>query len=116
MKIFAVLLIALAVALAPATVRTAQAAVKTAPFRLEGKIVEVSKGWIQVEVIKVVQGSGFKAGDKVKITESSRTRILQAGKRVSNSKLATGEMVEVSGQMVEGKTPTFRATTVSILK
>ena len=104
MKTLVVLLIAVALMVAPATVLAAQTRAKAAPYRLEGKLVEVYKGWIEVEVTKVLQGAGFKTGDKVKITEGARTRILQAGKRVSDSKLAAREMVQVSGRWSRGWT------------
>jgi hypothetical protein len=116
MRTLAVLFIAMAVALLPGTAEAVQARAKTIPYRVEGKIVEVSKGWIQVEVTRVLRGSGIKVGEKLKITESAQTRVLQAGKQVARSRLAAGETVEVSGQMVSGKSPTFRATTLAILK
>ncbi|MDR7421252.1 MAG: hypothetical protein QN159_02135 [Armatimonadota bacterium] len=116
MKTLAVLLVALVVSALSVTAPIAQAAARTSPYRLEGKILEVSKGWLQVEVTKAIQGAGIKVGDKLRIAETSRTRFLQAGKRVAADKLAAGEMVAVEGRMVVGKTPSFTAATVTILK
>jgi hypothetical protein len=116
MKTSAVLLVALAVAALSVAVPIAQAAAMTSPYRVEGKILEVSKGWLRVEVTKAIQGAGIKVGDKLRIAESSRTRFLQAGKPVAADKLAVGGTVAVTGRMVAGKTPTFTAATVTLLQ
>jgi hypothetical protein len=41
---------------------------------------------------------------------------MQGGKRVAASKLAAGEMVDVVGQIVPGKTPAYRASAITVLK
>lgn len=115
MKTSTALLIALTVAALAVAAPIARAAT-TSPYRLEGKVLEVSKGWFQVEVTKAIQGAGIKVGDKLRVAENARTRFLQAGKPVAAGKLAAGDMVEVAGRMAPGRTPTFTAATVTILK
>jgi uncharacterized protein (DUF2141 family) len=116
MKSLAVLFVALAMAALSVTAPVARAAGTTSPYRLEGKVLKVSKGWLQIEVTKAIEGAGIKVGDKLRIAETSRTRFLQAGKPVAADKLAAGEMVAIVGRMVAGKTPSFTAATVTILK
>ncbi len=116
MKHWMVLFTAVVISLSLGTLASA-APQSVRPYRLEGKVVEVSKGWLEIEVTRVEQGTGIKAGAKLRINESSRTKFLQAGKPVASAKLAAGETVEVVGQVAQrGNTPRYRALTVTIVK
>jgi hypothetical protein len=86
-------------------------------FAVEGKLAQVSNGYFEIEVTKILSGQGIKVKEKLRVSENSQTAFRKAGKAVSSKMLKTGEMVRVWGQIIRSKTApvTYRATTISIL-
>src|SRR5437867_9276485 len=66
--------IMLAVA-ALATAATAPApTTQPAVFAIQAKVLQVGPGWVQVQVVKVQQGSGLRANAKLRIHETAKTK------------------------------------------
>lgn len=88
-----------------------------AVFQVQARVARTGKGWLEVEVTKVLKGEGLKVNDKIRLTESGRTKLMRAGKRVSQTEVKAGEIVEISGQIVKsGKKVSYRANAITILK
>lgn len=88
-----------------------------ASFQVQAKLLQVGKGWVQVEIMKVEKGGTLKTGAKLRIIETARTKFLQAGKAVSVKDLKAGETVEIIGIVVRsGKTLTYRAASITIME
>ncbi len=95
--------------------KTSKPAVTTTRLTVEGKVIAVGKGWVEIEITKLMAGPGLAAGQKVKVYESTRVRVLKAGKAASLRALKTGELIEISGVIVHsGKVVSYRATTITI--
>ncbi|MDQ7819298.1 MAG: hypothetical protein QN173_04680 [Armatimonadota bacterium] len=87
-----------------------------APFSIQAKVLQVGRGWVQVQVLKVTAGT-LKVNARLRILETAKTRYLRAGQAASAKDLKVGETVEVVGTVVRsGKTTTYQATTVSIVR
>jgi hypothetical protein len=96
----------------------AAAPAKTAPaaFAIEGKILKLAKGQFQVQVVRVEKAAAIKAGEKLWIRESAKTKILSAGKAVSAGTLKVGNTVEISGDvMISGTKAAYDALSVQIV-
>jgi hypothetical protein len=95
------------------------APVKTAPaaaFAIEGKVLKLAKGQFQVQVMRVEKAASIKAGGTLWIRETTKTKILSAGKAVSARTLKVGNTVEISGDvMMSGKTAAYDALSVQIV-
>jgi hypothetical protein len=93
--------------------------VKTAPaaaFAIEGKVLKLAKGQFQVQVMRVEKAAAIKAGGTLWIRETTKTKILSAGKAVSARTLKVGNTVEISGNvMMSGKTAAYDALSVQIV-
>jgi|DewCreStandDraft_1066081.scaffolds.fasta_scaffold01464_2 hypothetical protein len=101
-----------------ATAAKAKPAARPSPagFTVEGKVEEVGAGYFDLSVTKVLKGTGIKVGEKIRIKEAARFRVLQKGKRVALSALKADETVRVVGRiMVKGKTTTYEGTSATIL-
>lgn len=97
--------------------KASKPAATTTRLDVEGKVIAVGKGWVQIEVTKLMQGTGLAAGRKVRVYESTRVRVLRAGKAASLRALRTGETIEITGVIVHsGKTVSYRATTITIMQ
>jgi hypothetical protein len=97
---------------APAT-PTAQ----PAPFDIQAKVLQVAKGWVRVEVVKVATGTGLQPQAKLRVRQTAKTKFLKAGKAASIKDLKAGEMVQISGTISgSGKTLTYQAASVTIMK
>jgi hypothetical protein len=101
----------------PPATKAAAARASAPPYEIEGKILRVGKGWIQVQVTKVDKGPGLKAGSRLRVVENARTQIMQGGKAAAGAQLTAGETVRISGQIVRsGRATSYRAATVDILR
>lgn len=101
---------------APTGATPATPAGSRARFSVEGKVVGVHKGWVEVSVTKVGTGSGLAAGATVKIVETRRTRILRDGKVVGQAALKPGASVRVEGEAATSKGATaYRAARIVVL-
>ena len=90
---------------------------QSAVFAVQGKVLQVGKGWLQVLVVKVQRGSGLRANANLRIFETAKTKILRTGKPASVKDLKTGEMVQITGSVVRsGKTLTYQAGSVTIMR
>ena len=113
MSTVCVLVVSALAAAATAPTATTQPAV----FTIQAKVLQVGPGWVQVQVVKVQQGSGLRANAKLRILETAKTKVVQRGKTASVRDLRAGEMVQISGSMARnGKTLTYRAGSVTIIK
>src|SRR2546427_11086834 len=68
-----------------------------AVFAVQGKVLQVGKGWFQVQAVKVQRGSGLRANANLRVLETAKTKILRPGKPVSLAELKIGEMVRIAG-------------------
>jgi len=88
-----------------------------ASFQVQAKLLQVGKGWVQVEILKVEKGGALKTGAKLRIVETARTKFLRAGKAAAVKDLKAGETLEIVGAVVRsGKTLTYRAASITIMK
>jgi len=88
-----------------------------AVFAVQGKVLQVGKGWFQVQVVKVQRGSGLRANANLRILETAKTKILRTGKPASVADLKIGEMVQIAGSVVRsGKTLTYQAGSITIMR
>lgn len=88
----------------------------SAAFNLTGKVLRVSKGRIELQVTRIEKAAGLKAGQKIWIQETAKTKVTQAGKPVAVSMLKAGEQVEVYGTIVKAKTGSrYGASTIQIV-
>lgn len=101
---------------AAAPAKTPAASRPPAAFTVQGKILKMAKGRFQLQLTRVEQAAGLKAGQAIWIQETAKTKIMQAGKTVKPSALKVGEQVEVHGNIVKTKTvSTYSAATVQIV-
>ncbi len=86
-------------------------------FTVQAKVLQLGKGWVQVQVLKVEKGTGLKVNSKLRILETAKTKFLRAGKAASLKDLKTGETVQVVGSIVRsGKTLTYQAASFTIME
>jgi len=84
-------------------------------FTVQAKVLQVGKGWVVVQILKVEKGTALRVNSKLRIRETAKTRFLRAGKAASLKDLKAGETVEIAGSVVRsGKTLTYQATSVTI--
>ncbi len=92
------------------------AATQPARFQVQGTIVSIGRGWVEMRVTRVEQGTGLKVNTLMRLAESSKTRVLQSGKPVQISVLKKGASVDAAGRAVKGKSGMiFQATAITIL-
>src|SRR3989475_2014244 len=90
---------------------------KPQAFAIQGKVLQVGPGWVQVQVVKVQQGSGLRANTKLRIIETAKTKVMRTGKVSSVKDLKAGEMVQIRGSIARsGKTLTYQAGSVTIIR
>ena len=95
----------------------ATAPAKPAALQVEGKILTMGKGWVQVQVTKIVAGKGLRQGAKIRVSERSKVKITQNGKAVTLSALKPGETVEILVQVTRsGKTVSYSTTSITIMQ
>lgn len=100
-----------------ATAATSPSPTQRAVFAIQAKVLQVGPGWVQVEIVKVQQGSGLRANAKLRILETAKTKVVRTGKDASVRDLKAGEMVQISGSIARsGKTLTYQAGTVTIIR
>ena len=88
-----------------------------AAFDIQAKVLQVGKGWLQVQVLRVAMGTGLKAPSKLRVLQTAKTKFLKAGKAASNKDLKTGAMVQIAGTVTgSGKALTYQAASVTIMK
>ncbi len=95
------------------------AALTYTPLSLQGKVVAVGKGWVTLEIAKILsRGTMLKSGEKVRVYESSRVKIFRNGKTAPVSALQVGETVTLTGSVVHRGTQivSYRATTMRIMQ
>jgi len=90
---------------------------KPQAFAIQGKVLQVGPGWMQVQVVKVQQGSGLRANAKLRIQQTAKTRFLRTGKAASARDLRAGETVQINGSIVRSGTRlTYQAGSITILR
>jgi hypothetical protein len=115
-----VLLVTLAFGAAAQAAGSAKAQTTTPPapaaFSLEGKVLRVARGRIELQVTRVEKATGLKVGQKIWVRETARTKVMEGGKTVAASTLKTGARVEVYGNLMKTKTgPAYNAATITIV-
>src|SRR3989441_3695852 len=73
------------------------------PFEIEAKILQIGRGWAQVEVLKVTRGTGLKAHGKLWVRHTAKTKVLKAGKGASVRDLWIGKTVAITGTTKIGR-------------
>lgn len=103
-------------ATAASSYETKQPAAKApATVRIQGKVLAVGKDWVQVQVGKVLKGSGPRANEKIRFREAKGLTVTQYGKPVSIAALKAGENVEIMAQAAKsGKTMVYTVVRISI--
>ncbi len=113
----AVLVAASAAMAATTTQAPSTSTARAQAFTVQAKVLQVGKGWVQVQILKVEKGAGLKVNSKLRIRETARTKFLRAGKAASLKDLKTGETVEIAGSIVRsGKTLTYQAASFTIME
>ncbi len=88
-----------------------------AKFQVQGTLLQVGKGWVQVEIVKVEKGGALKTGAKLRIVETARTKYLRAGKAATVKDLVAGETLDIVGAVARsGKALTYRASSITIME
>lgn len=114
------LLVTLAVGAAAQAATPAKAQTTTPPapaaFSLEGKVLRVARGRIELQVTRIEKAAGLKVGQKIWVRETARTKVMEGGKTMAASALKTGARVEVYGSLAKTKTgPAYDAATITIV-
>ncbi|MDR7477428.1 MAG: hypothetical protein QN148_10565 [Armatimonadota bacterium] len=85
-------------------------------FEVQGTVVEVSKGWFELSVDRVLRGPVAR-GTRIRVGEPASVRFLRGGKPVSAAELKRGSVVRVVGTWRgSGKQAAYTATRVTVLK
>lgn len=83
-------------------------------FEVEGKILSLHKGWLELSVTRVINGE-LKPNARIRVTETAKTSFMENGKRANMSALKAGELVRVTGHVeMRGKASTYIAQAVTI--
>ena len=105
----------MAQAAAPAKVQSVTPPAPAA-FSLDGRVLRVAKGRIELQVTRIEQAAGLKAGQRIWIQETAGTKVMEYGKTMAASALKAGERVEVYGRIMKTKTgSTYDAATITIV-
>ena len=109
-------MLAPAFALAASFYQTKQTAAKApATVQIQGKVLAVGKDWVQVQVSKILKGSGLRAKDKIRFREAKGLTVMQNGKPASIATLKAGENVEITAQAAKsGNTMVYTVMRISI--
>ncbi len=113
----AVLVVASAAMAATTTQAPSTSTARAQAFTIQAKVLQVGKGWVQIQILKVEKGTGLKVNSKLRMRETARTKFLRAGKAASLKDLKAGETVEITGSIVRsGKTLTYQAASFTIME
>lgn len=113
----AVLVVASAAMAATTTQAPSTPAAQAQAFAVQAKVLQMGKGWVQIQILKVERGTGLKVNSKLRIRETAKTKFLRAGKAASLKDLKAGETVEIVGSIVRsGRTLTYQAASFTIME
>ena len=94
----------------------AQSVTPPAAFSLEGMVLRVAKGRIELQVTRIEKAAGLKVGQKIWIQETAKTKVMENGKTMAASAIKVGERVEVYGSTMKVKTGSaYDAATITIV-
>lgn len=85
-------------------------------FRVSGRVTQTAQGSFILEVTSVEKGGGITSGARMTISTRRRTRFVRGGETLRDLPLQRGQMVTVSGRIVQGGgTRAYTASVVRLL-
>ncbi|TMI74903.1 MAG: hypothetical protein E6H05_07445 [Bacillati bacterium ANGP1] len=71
----------------------------TEPFAIQARVLQIGRGWLEVETVAVEQGADVEPNARLLIVETAATKFWKAGDPQSLLDLKVGDLVQIAGSI-----------------
>jgi len=85
----------------------------TEPFAIQARVLQIGRGWLEVETVAVEQGADVEPNARLLIVETAATKFWKAGDPQSLLDLKVGDLVQIAGSIFR---MTYQADSITLVE